>query len=147
MNATLATENVERIPAWFRVVAGLALLWNLFGVAMYLSAVGVFGDPTTGLTEAQRAAADAIPAWIMGAFAIGTWGGLVGSLGLLLGRRWAWPLLLVSLVALLVLEGWIVFLSGALEAHGGLAIPISVSVVAALLVWVAAKARSRGWLR
>ena len=134
------------IPASFRAAALVGVLWNAFGVAMYLSAVGVFGDPTAGLSEAERMAAEKIPAIIMAAFGIGTVTGLAGSIGLLLGRRWAWPLLLVSLVALLILEGWIVFLSGDLELHG-LAVPIAVTVGALLLAWLAHLARRRGWLR
>lgn len=132
-------------PAWFRIVALIAILWNAFGVFMYLSSVGLFGDPLAGLSDAERAIASSIPAWIMAAFAIGTFAGLAGSLGLLLRRRWAWPLLLVSLAALLVLEGWIVFFSGAVELHG-IAVPLSVTAGALLLAWLAYHARRRGWL-
>jgi hypothetical protein len=53
--------------------------------------------------------------------------------------------LIVSLIALLVLEGWIVFLSGAVEMFG-LAVPIMVSAGAILLAWLATHARRRGWL-
>jgi len=133
-------------PSWFRIVALIAILWNAFGVVMYLSSVGLFGDPLAGLTEAEKAIASSIPAWITAAFAIGTFAGLAGSVGLLLGRRWAWPMLLVSLVALLVLEGWIVFVSGAVELHG-IAVPVTVTVGALLLAWLAYHARQRGWLR
>ncbi len=132
-------------PAWFRVVALLAVVWNAIGVFMYLSSVGLFGDPMTGLSEAERAAASSIPAWITGAFAIGTFAGLIGSLGLLLRKTWAQPVLVVSLIGLLVLEGWIVFFSGALEAFG-LTFPILVSAGAVLLAWLASHARGRGWL-
>ncbi len=132
-------------PAWFRVVALLAVVWNAIGVFMYLSSVGLFGDPMTGLSEAERAAASSIPAWITGAFAIGTFAGLIGSLGLLLRKTWAQPVLIVSLIGLLVLEGWIVFFSGALEAFG-LTFPILVSAGAVLLAWLASHARGRGWL-
>jgi hypothetical protein len=127
------------------MVALLAVLWNAFGVVMYLSSVGMFGDPMAGLSEAERAAASSIPAWITGAFAIGTFTGLIGSIGLLLRKRWAQSALIVSLIALLVLEGWIVFFSGALE-HFGLAVPIMVSAGAVLLAWLATHARRRGWL-
>ena len=142
----MATLAPSAAPAWFRGVALLAILWNAFGVAMYLSAVGMFGDSTAALTEAERAAAEAIPSWIMGAFAIGTFAGLIGSIGLALSRRWAWPALLVSMIALLVLEGWILFVSGQAEVHG-YAVPVTVSVVAVLLAWLAYHARNRGWLR
>jgi hypothetical protein len=135
----------HRAPAWFRIVAFLALAWNAFGVAMYLSSVGVLGDNLANLSDAERAAAESIPAWITAAFAIGTLSGLVGSLGLVLAKKWAQPVLLLSAAALLVLEGWIVFLSGHRDAFG-LAIPITVSLVAVLLAWLASDARKRGWL-
>lgn len=142
----MATIAPSSAPTWFRVLAPLAVLWNGYGVFMYLHSVGVFGDPTTGLTEAQRAAANSIPAYITGAFAIGTFAGLIGSLGLLLRKRWAWPVLAVSLLALIILEGWIVLLSGMLEIFGGAALPVTIVVVAALLAWLALHARNRGWL-
>ena len=99
-----------------------------------------------GLTEAERAFAANMPAWITAAFATGTLTGLAGSLGLVLGRRWAWPLLLISLVALLLLEGWILFISGAVAIFG-VTVPITVVVCALLLVWLARRADQRGWLR
>lgn len=142
----MATVAPGAVPVWFRIVALLAVLWNAFGFFQYLSSVGLFGDPLASLTDIQRAAAESIPAAITGAFAIGTLAGLIGSLGLLLGKRWALPALVVSLLALIVLEGWIVFLSGALEAFGGIALPATVVVVALLLAWLAYHARQRGWL-
>lgn len=142
----MATAAPAAPPAWFRIVALLAVLWNAFGLFQYLSTVGLFGDPMAGMTDAQRAAAESIPAAITGAFAIGTLAGLIGSVGLLLRRRWALPLLVLSLLALIALEGWIVFLSGALELFGGIALPATIVVVAALLAWLAYHARGRGWL-
>jgi len=139
------TVSRASLPAWFRAIALIAIIWNAFGVAMYLSSVGVFGDPMAGMSEAQRAAAQSIPGWITGAFAIGTFAGLIGSIGLVLRKAWAQPVLIVSLVALLVLEGWILFFSGAVE-HFGLAVPIMVSAGAILLAWLATHARKRGWL-
>jgi hypothetical protein len=141
----MATASLSSRPAWFRAAALLAILWNAFGVAMYLSSVGMFGDPMAGLSEAERAIASSIPSWITAAFAIGTLTGLAGSIGLAMGKAWAQPVLIVSMIALLVLEGWIVFLSGAPEAFG-LAVPIMVSAGAILLAWLAIRARRRGWL-
>ena len=141
----MATTFSTSRPSWFRMLALLAVLWNAFGVVMYLSSVGMFGDPAAGLSEAERAAAASIPAWIKGAFAIGTFAGLIGSIGLLLRKKWAQPALVVSLVALLVLEGWIVFFSGALDQFG-LGVPIMVSAGAILLAWLATHASRRGWL-
>lgn len=142
MGASLTTRR----PAWFTAAALVAILWNAFGVAMYLSTVGMFGDPTEGMSAAERSAAASIPAWIKGAFAIGTFAGLIGSIGLLMGKAWAQPVLVVSLIALLIMEGWVIFLSGMREVSG-IAIPLSVVAGAVLLAWLATTARSRGWLR
>jgi hypothetical protein len=141
----MAMASPQSIPRWFMVAALLATIWNAFGVSMYLSSAGVFGDPTAGLTQAEREAASSVPAWITGAFAIGTFAGLIGSFGLLLRRSWARSMLIISMVALLVLEGWIVFFSNAREAFG-LAVPIMVSVGAMLLVWLSSVARRQRWL-
>ena len=134
----------DAVPGWFRIAALAALLWNAFGFAMYLSSVGLFGDPTAGLSEAERSVADSIPALVTGAFAVGTLAGLVGSLGLVLRKAWAQPVLLLSLLALVVLEGWIV-LSGAV-AVSGYALPVTVTLGAILLAWLATHARRHGWL-
>ena len=142
----MATIAPSAAPGWFRAVAVLAVLWNAMGVFMYLHSVGVFGDPMTDLSDAERAAAESLPTLITAAFAIGTFTGLLGSVGLALLRRWAWPALLLSAVALLVLEGWILFLSGHRAAFG-LAIPVTVAVAAVLLAWLAHHALRRGWLR
>jgi hypothetical protein len=64
---------------------------------------------------------------------------------MLVRQRWAQPLLIVSLLALLVLEGWIVFFSGALEQFG-LGVPIMVTVGGIALAWLATHARWKGWL-
>ena len=71
--------------------------------------------------------------------------GLIGSVGLMLRKAWAKPALILSLIALLLLEGWVVFFSGALESMG-LAVPVMVSVGAVLLAWLAMWASRRGWL-
>ena len=133
-------------PRWFWIPALVAVAWNAMGAFMYLGSVGLFGDPTVGLNEAERAFDENMPAWITAAFATGTLAGLAGSVGLLLRRRWAWPLVLVSLAALLLLEGWIIFLSGALPLFG-LGLPLAVVSGALLLTWLAFTARGKGWLR
>jgi hypothetical protein len=143
----MATAAPLSPPAWFRIAALVAILWNAFGVFQYLGSVGIFGDPLASLPQAQREAAEAIPAAIIAAFAIGTFSGLIGSVGLFLRKRWARAALLVSLAALVLLEGYIIFLSDALEAFGGIALPLVIVIVAALLAWLAHHALRRGWLR
>lgn len=128
-------------PAWLRIVAALGLLWNLFGVYEYLTAVGVIGG-------ADAAAAGAMPAWVTGAFAIAVFGGTLGCIGLLMLKRWAKLLLLLSLLAVLAMDLWMFVLSGL----GGsmppaeMAVTACVVLVAILLAWLAVSADKKGWL-
>lgn len=128
-------------PAWLRIVAALGLLWNLFGIYNYLMTVGVVGggDPS---------AADALPAWVTGAFAIAVFGGALGCLGLLLLKRWSKLLLLLSLVAVLARDLWMFVLSGlgGSMPSAEMAVTACVVVVAILLVWLAYSADKKGWL-
>ena len=114
-------------------------------MALYLNSVGVLGDPMVGPSQAERSAAASIPAWIVGAFALGTFSGLIGSLGLAMRKAWAQPFLIASLAALLVLEGWTLFFSRAPEVYD-VGMPLVVSAAAILIACIATVARRRGWL-
>ena len=136
------TDVVEtRAPSWLRIVAGLALLWNLFGVYQYLMVVGVVGG-------ADAAAVSAMPAWVTGAFAVAVFGGTLGCLGLLMLKRWSKLLLLLSLLGVLAMDLWMFVLSGlgGTMPPGEMGVTAAVVVVAVFLVWLAYSADRKGWL-
>lgn len=134
------------VPAWFRILSILGLLWTLFGVVMYLMHVGVI--PSRELNEAERALEASAPVWVIAAFAVAVFAGALGTLGLVLLRRWAKPLLVLSLVAVLLQEGWTLFVSNAREVLGAsaVAMPLLIILAAILLVWLANAGIRRGWL-
>lgn len=136
-----------RAPGWFRIVAVLALLWNLFGVYVYLEHVGAV-PPMKVMTPEDVALAATVPAWVTGAFAIAVFSGLIGSIGLVLSKSWARSLLILSLLGVLVQMGWILFVSNARAVHGNEAfiMPAIVTAIALLMVWLADKGVKRGWL-
>lgn len=134
-------------PAWFRIVAVLAVLWNCIGVWTYLSKVGV-APPMMEMTPEETALAASMPTWATAGFAVAVFGGLLGSLGLLLGKAWARLLLILSLLGMLVQFGWWLLMSGAMERLGGssAAMPAIVVLIGVLLVWLAGMGVKRGWL-
>ena len=137
-----------RLPAWFWIVAVLALLWELFGVAMYLMHVGVLPD-SAEMSEAERSLMESSPMWVTGLFAIGVFAGALGALGLVLRMRWTRPLLLLSLVAVILQFGGWLLTTDAVAVIGPsvFVMPAVIVAVAILLVWVATVALRRGWLR
>ena len=141
-----ATDS--RPPAWFWIVAVLGLLWELFGVAMYLMHVGVLPN-SQEMSEAERSLMESSPVWVTGLFAIGVFGGALGTLGLLLRKRWARPLLLLSLVAVILQFGGWLLVTDAIAVMGPsvFAMPAVIVAVAILLAWLATVGVRRGWLR
>jgi hypothetical protein len=139
---------MEQAPKWFRPVGIAALLWNLLGCAAYLSDVMLTPEAVAKMTAAQQALYTARPAWSVAATAIAVWGGAAGCLGLIVRRRWATPLLIASLAALIVQDAWLFVLSGsALEAQPvALVLQGLVLLIAIGLVLLARTAAARGWL-
>jgi hypothetical protein len=134
-----------RPPAWFRVVSVLALLWEAFGVWQYLSYVRL--APTMGeMAPAEAALVARAPAWFTAAFAIAVFAGLLGALGLLLGKAWSRLLLILSVVAAIVQFGWWCFLSGGAATIGPsiYAMPATIILVGLLLIWLAGTGVKRG---
>lgn len=136
-------------PWWFVLVAVLGLLWNLFGLFSFYVHVTAGPEVIASWPEAQRQIEAVTPRWIFVPFAIATIGGVLGSLGLLLGRRWAEPVLLLSLLGILVQFGSYYLLTPvwALTGMGGAALPLCIALVGVLLWWFARTGVARGWLR
>lgn len=128
-----------RAPAWLKIVAALALLWNLLGVYAYLVQVGTLAPPDPTMVPHP------MPGWATGAFAISVFGGVVGCIGLFMLKSWSRLLLLLSLLALLVQDAWVFAMGNGMEG-GNPILPILVNLIAILLVWLAHMAGKKGWL-
>lgn len=130
----------------FWVIAGCALLWNVIGIATYLMSVTMSPDAIAQLPEAERALREAIPAWATGAYAIGVFGGALGSIGLLVRKGWATPLFTVSLLGILAQMGHAFFLSDmiAVLGMGSVILPLFIIAVAVYLVQFSRAAHDRG---
>ena len=119
-----------------RSIGAVAVAWNAFGVFSYLQHVGVIG------TGGPPPGGARMPAAVTGAFAVAVFAGLIGSIGLALLRRWARPVLWLSLGGTLIDWGWVFRYSGA----ASLPIGTSVVIVAIVLVLLAESAHRRSQL-
>jgi len=137
-----------KVPVWFRLLALLGLLWNGFGVYMYLKSVGMFGNPLAGLDPAHAALARTVPAWVTGAFAVAVFAGLLGSLLMVAGKRLACIFFVLSFLAVAAQTVWIAFISNARAVEGmqALIMPGAITLVALLLMLVAAKGAAKYWI-
>ena len=134
------------IPRWFTAVAVAAVIWQMIGCAMYLMQISV--DPAT-LPRDQRAMWDAAPVWMLAAYAIAVWVGLVGAIFLLRRHRLAEPLLLISLVAIVVQFSALLLVPELrnLTTSDALFLPAMILVIGTVIWQFARTARRSGWLR
>ena len=135
-------------PTWFWVVAILALLWNFVGVFNYLHQAYDKAAILEGLDQAQRDVVLGIPAWATAAFAIAVFAGALASIGLLLRKKWARPIFVISLLALVAqFIHWLI-ISEAVAVFGPTTyiMPLIVVAIAMYLVSFSKKGIQRGWL-
>lgn len=136
---------IEQPPKWFRPLAIVALLWNLIGCAAYLSDVMITPADLAKMTEAQQAMYAARPAWSVAATAIAVWLGAAGCLALILRKRVATPLLILSLLGVIV-QDVSVFALAASPNPAALVLQGLVLAIGIGLVLLSQKAASRGWI-
>ena len=98
------TDTTKSATPWHLWVVGvIAVLWNAYGGYDYIMSVteGATYMAAAGMTPEQIAYYDAMPVWMMSVWAIGVWGGVAGSILLLLRSKLAFPVFVVSLAAFL----------------------------------------------
>lgn len=146
MNSTTTVAPKRSLGFWLTGV--FALVWNLIGVAMWYMQVNMSADQLAAMTEPQRQVYEATPGWLNIAFAVAVFAGVLGALGLLLKKRWAGTMFLLSLIALLVQMIGAYVVTPAWAAYGavGLVMPAVLLLIALFLLWYANKAQARNWL-
>ena len=89
------------------------------------------------------------PAWVTAAFALAVFTGLLGCMGLILKKKWAGPLFLLSLISVILQDVYIFFLSDAakLIEGGDTVMTVLVLVVCIFQIWLAKDATKKGWLK
>jgi hypothetical protein len=91
-----------RTPRHLWVVGIIALLWNCIGAFDYLMTQTKNAAYMSAFPPEQLAFFYGLPVWVVAAWAFAVWGGVLGSVLLLLRRRLAVPVFLVSLVGMAV---------------------------------------------
>lgn len=135
-------------PKWYMPVTIAALLWNLLGCLAYLSDVVLTPDDIAKMSADLQELYASRTAWAVAATAIAVWGGAAGSLGLILRKTWALPLLIASLAGILVQDFGLFVLTNAASVAGPAAFVTQgiVFVVGIGLVMLARSAKAQGWI-
>ena len=139
----------ENPPRGYWIVAGLALLWMLFGVVAWLMDFMMDEAALEQMSEGQRQLYAARPQWVFAVYGVAIFAGLAGAAGLLLRQRWSIAALAVSLLAVIVQFGYTFFVMNAIGhigAGAALPFPLLILAIGVALLWFASRASRRGWL-
>ncbi|MEP5612076.1 MAG: hypothetical protein ABJP45_07485 [Cyclobacteriaceae bacterium] len=142
------TNDSVKPPVWFWIVSGIALIWNGMGVSAYLMQAYMTAEDLAALPEAEQALYVDFPAWATAAFAIAVFAGTLGCLLLLLRKKLAYVVLVLSLVGIIIQMIYNIFIGKAMDVYGPGAIimPVMVLAVGLGLIRLAKKATTNGWL-
>lgn len=143
----MMSNSTNKPTTAFWVIGIIALLWNIMGVLAYIGQAYMSDAQLSLLPEGDQAYYANIPAWVTAAFAIAVFSGAFGCIGLLLKKKWANSLFMLSLLAVLAQFVYNFFIQDAVSMSGTrIIMPIVVILVAVFLVWYSKKSIADGYL-
>jgi len=131
------------------IIGVIALIWNSIGAFMYLSYSFMTEELLKIFPVEQQELYSNVPSWEIAAWAVGVWFGLLASICLLIKKKWAYPLFLISFLGVIVSTVYNLFISGAteiLDVFNAWILPILIFVLAIYFIQHSKKSIAKGWL-
>ena len=138
----MTESSTNKPPIWFWIVSVVALVWNGMGVNAYLQQAYNTEGYQAMYTAEQQAIAEGLPAGVTAAFAIAVFAGALGGIALLLRKKFATSLWILSLIAVICQMGYM--LINGLESS--MIMTIMIIVFAFIFVWFSRYSQSKGWI-
>ena len=136
-------NSVNKAPIWFWIISVIALMWNGLGVMAYLARAYATDEMIAALPEEQQAEfLVEYPAWYTAAFAIAVFAGTLGCLALIIRKKWAYGLFILSAMGAIVQHVYL-FMNVDMPS---LIMPVMGIVVCLFLVWLSKRATIKGWI-
>ena len=144
MNAT--TQNKPSVGFWIASIVGL--LWNLLGVNAYLQQAYKTESFRAQFSAEQLTIMDNFPAWATAAFAIAVFAGALGCIALLIKKKLAKILLIISLLGVIVQFYYELAMTNASDYYGTFdwVMTIMIPIIGIFLIWLSKKAIAKGWI-
>ncbi len=148
----MSKAQTTKIPGrpWHLWLMGIVGgLWSVIGVISFMLTQMNVEAVMSRFPPQQREYFESFPLWAVAFWAIGVFGGVIGSLLLLLKNRLAFPVLLASVIGVAVCNLGGLFLLGGMEvmrATGALGLTVFPVIVAAFLAYYARAMSRKGVL-
>ena len=129
------------------LVAVLSFLWYAVGVFNYLAQAYMTDETLVSFPDEVQLYYTNLPAWVTAAFALAVFGGLLGSVGLFLRKKWASFLFLGSFFAIVAQQFHSFFVQDFIEITIEKAIMhLLVLIIALYMIYYSRKSETEGLL-
>jgi len=130
-------------PVHLWLVGIVSLLWNFVGVFDNFATLTRLEFYMSEFTQEQLDYFYAFPQWANIAWTVGVWSALLGSVSLLLKRRWAVALFGLSLVAMAATSVYTLGMTNGLEIMGAMGLWFTIAIwVIAIFLFVYARSQA-----
>lgn len=145
----METKKIKA-PAWFAILSIIALIWNLVGVLAYFGHVLMTEEMKNALPPEQLTAMEAAPIWVIAAFNVAVWGGVIAAILMLLKRKSALFFFQISFAGIFLQQIHTFFFIDAVVIFGvfqGLIMPAILMFIGVIFILVNGHAVKQKWLR
>ena len=140
----------NKAPIWFWALAIIFLLWNIMGVLSFFFHTMISEDFIEHLPENEQALYGEYSIWTNVLFAVATFGGFIGSVGLLFKKKWAKTFFILSFLGIVPQMIHNVFFTSAIDVYGfsqAVTMPLLVVFIGMFLIWYSGYSIKKNWLK
>ena len=141
------TNSTNKPTSTFWIISITALLWNIMGVSAYLGQAYMTNEVLAALPGAEQAYYTNLPTWVTAAFALSVFSGTLGCIIMLLRKKLAIALFIISLVTVLLQFVYNFILQKDMEISiVNFIMPVVVIIIASFLVWYSKQSAENNWI-
>jgi hypothetical protein len=141
-------NTITKPTPLYWLISIVALFWNFMGIIAYLGQAYISDDALKMLPEENQLYFSNVPAWVTAAFAVAVFGGFLGAIGLIIRKKWAYFLFVISFLALVAQHVYNFFIQNYIEMTGSqMILPIVTFIVALFLIYFSKQKSQQGVLR
>ena len=141
-------NTITKPTPLYWLISIVALFWNFMGIIAYLGQAYISDDALKMLPEENQLYFSYVPAWVTAAFAVAVFGGFLGAIGLIIRKKWAYFLFVISFLALVAQHVYNFFIQNYIEMTGSqMILPIVTFIVALFLIYFSKQKSQQGVIR
>lgn len=140
-------NTITKPTPLYWLISIVAIFWNFMGIIAYLGQAYISDDALKMLPEENQLYFSNVPAWVTAAFAVAVFGGFLGAIGLIIRKKWAYFLFVISFLALVAQHVYNFFIQNYIEMTGSqMILPIVTFIIALFLIYFSKQKSQQGVL-